>query len=134
MLTIPPEKLGYIILKAREYDEKVAPTGLSAGSNPGDDQVLEILEDRRSDPTREELLTALRDLNTDEIDEVLAMLWVGRGDFSGEEWKAALKQAHDTHNARAVSYLAETPMLGDLLEEGYAALGYPAEDLEPGEF
>ena len=132
MLTIDPDKVGYIIVKAREFDEKVAPEELDRGSNPSDDQCVEILEDYADDPTLQELMAALQNLNEDEMVELLALTWLGRGDFGPEEWKEALRQARETRNKRAAQYLAGTPMLGDFLEEGLAALGYSCEGVEMG--
>ena len=98
MLSIDPDKVGYIILKAREFDEKVEPEELERGSNPSDDQSIEILEDYADDPTYQELMAALENLNEDEMVELLALTWLGRGDFSREEWKVALRQAREARN------------------------------------
>src|SRR5215471_15391021 len=43
-LTISPETVCYIIVKAREFDVKVDPTDPDSGSNPGDDNEVDILE------------------------------------------------------------------------------------------
>ncbi len=132
MLTIDPDKVGYIILKAREFDEKVEPEELERGSNPSDDRSIEILEDYADDPTCQELMAALENLNEDEMVELLALTWLGRGDFSREEWKVALRQAREACNEQAAFYLAGTPMLGDFLEEGLASLGYSYEGVGMG--
>ncbi len=132
MLTIDPDKVGYIIVKAREFDEKVEPGELDRGSNPSDDQCVEILEDYADDPTYQELMAALQVLNVDEMVEILALTWLGRGDFGPKEWKKALRQAREARNKRAAQYLVGTPMLGDFLEEGLAALGYSCEGVEMG--
>jgi hypothetical protein len=132
MLTINPEKVCYIILKAREFDEKVEPEDPDSGSNPSDDQAVSILEDHADDPTLQELRMALLELNVDEMNELLALTWLGRGDFSKDEWHDALEQARETRDSHAADYLVGTPMLGDLLEEGLSALGYSCEGMEMG--
>ena len=66
----------------------------------------------------------LADLNDDEMTEVLALVWLGRGDYGPREWRQALAMARAVRDERAVSYLLETPNLGDLLEQGLAELGY----------
>lgn len=130
MLTIPRETLAYIIQKAREYDAEV-PTDLDeAGSNAADDQEREILEDTPDNPTAEELRNIIDDLNVDEREELLALLWIGRGDFEATDWRAARRQARDTANATETEYLLGTPLLGDYLAEGAAALGLSLEDFE----
>ncbi len=123
MLATPLDKLAYLIVKAREFDVQVEPEGLEEGSNPADDQQMGILEATADNPSRAELRAALADLNDDEITEVLALVWVGRGEFARSEWEEALAAARDAHDKRAVSYLLGTPQLGDLLEQGLAELG-----------
>ena len=131
-LTVSPEKVCYIILKAREFDAKVAPSGSEEGSNPTDDDSREILEDFSDDPTLAELREAIEDLNEDEMIELIALVWLGRGDAGVEEWPNLVTLADERHRGRSADYLLGMPMLGDLLEEGLAALGYSCEDYERG--
>ena len=125
MLEIPPDKLAFIVEKAREFDAEVAPDALESGSDAADDMEVGILEDSPDNPSRHELRSFLKDLNDDEICEVLALVWIGRGDYTAKEWRDARAEARETHNRRAVAYLLETPNFGDLLEEGMSALGIP---------
>ncbi|WP_374650607.1 DUF3775 domain-containing protein [Dongia sp.] len=130
-MTISLESLAYIIEKAREFDVEVAPAGDE--SKTGDDEEIDdILEATRSNPTYQELVGALRSLNDDERDEIIAMTWIGRGDFSKDEWDAALTEARNRHNGREVRYLVGTPLLADYLEEAAAQLGYSLEEFETG--
>ncbi|HVA35208.1 MAG TPA: hypothetical protein VNG52_03170, partial [Stellaceae bacterium] len=62
-LNINPEKVGFIIVKAREFDAKVEPVEPDPGSNPTDDADREILEDYEDDPTLEELRGAIDSLD-----------------------------------------------------------------------
>ena len=80
-LTISSEKVFYIIVKAREFDEKVAPTDPDSGSNPTDDRDVDVLEAQGDDPTLQELEAALTMLNIDEQLDLIALTWLGRGDF-----------------------------------------------------
>jgi len=130
VLTTNPEKLFYIIVKAREFDVKVPPGGLDTGDNPIDNKDLEILEDYADDPTYVELVSALENLNDDEIVEVLALVWLGRDDYTVDDWPDILEQARDAHDEKAVAYLVGTPLLGDYLEEGLSQLGYSIEEYE----
>ena len=132
-LTIPLEELAFIIEKAREFDVEVPAVVPDDASNPVDDEAgdTRILEDRLDNPAGEELKEAIEVLNDDQRDELVALMWVGRGDYTGEDWHDALEAARERHNGREASYLMGTPLLGDYLEEGAIALGYNAEDLEP---
>jgi hypothetical protein len=127
-LAISSEKAFYIIAKAREFDEKVAPSDPDSGSNPSDDRDVDILEDYRNDPTLEELEGALRGLNDDEQLDMIALMWLGRGDFSSfDEARAEASAMSDKHIPR---YLIGTPMLADYLEEGLTQVGVSLEEFE----
>jgi len=55
-----------------------------------DDADREILFDYPDDPTVEEIRGFLESLNEDEATELLALVWVGRGDFDVDEWEEAV--------------------------------------------
>ncbi len=120
-LNISREKISYIIIKAREYDVKVAPAET-------DDGETGVLEDRDDDPTAEELRAVIDTLNEDEAIELIALAWVGRGDFDGTEWAEAKALAAERHHRRSSEYLLGMPTLADNLEEGLAALGLSGDD------
>ena len=131
-LSVPRETLVYIIEKARAFDAAVPPVLVEDGSNPFDDEAgdTSILEDRPDNPTAQELQAALTSLNDDQRNEMVALIWVGRGDFTRDEWIEATDTARERHNGKEARYLMGTPLLADYLEEGAAQLGYSREDLE----
>jgi hypothetical protein len=133
-LSVPLETLVYIIEKARMFDAEVPPVLIEDGSNPIDDEAgdTSILEDRPDNPTAQELEDALTSLNDDQRNEMVALTWVGRGDFTSDEWTEATDAARERHNGKEARYLMGTPLLADYLEEGAAQLGYSREDLEEG--
>lgn len=133
MLTIPLEKLAYIAEKAREYDAEVpADPAEAAGSDPADDDERQILLDTPDNPTVQELRAAIDGLNLDEREELLALMWLGRGDFESAGWPEALRLARETRTAGEADYLLGTPLLGDYLEEGTAMLGLSLTDFSRG--
>jgi len=125
-LRISLEKICYIIVKARVFDAKVEPAEPDPGSNPSDDGECEILEDYADDPTSAELNAAIDILNEDEIVDLIALAWIGRGDFT--ELGEARIMARQRHRRRSTPYLVGMPALGDYLEEGLATLGRSCED------
>jgi len=127
MLTVPLEQLGYIIEKAREYGAEVPPANVAPDEAEHEHSILEATVDN---PTRRELIEAIRGLNEDHRIELIALMWLGRGDADASEWGSLKRLAGERHNRRDASYLAGTPLLADYLEEGAAALGYPMETLE----
>ena len=132
MLTIPIEKLAYIITKAREYDAEVPPVDEDSGSNPSDDLDRDIIEATSDNPTYQELVDALDSLGDPERIELLALMWLGRGDFDKEGWREALEEAGRVHDLKETVYLVGTPLLSDYLEEGLSQLGLSIEDYEIG--
>jgi hypothetical protein len=132
MLKTSLENLAYIVEKAREFDAETAPVDSDSGSNPSDDSDVAILEATVDNPTRQELTAALDSLDNDQRIEILALMWLGRGDFDRSEWRDALAQAREIHNAHETSYLIGTPLLAGYLEEALAALGYSLEDYQKG--
>lgn len=131
-LSLPKDTLGFLIAKARAFDAEVEMDDPDSGSNAADDGGVAILEDNTDNPTREELSSFLSDLNVDALCELVALVWVGRGDYDRASWREALKEARASQNQRSVEYLMGTPMLGDLIEEGLCELGIavplPEED------
>lgn len=132
MLTIPLEKLAYIIVKAREYDAEVPPVDEESGSNPSDDADRDVLQESPENLTYQELADALDGLSELERIELLALTWLGRGDYSKEEWRDALRDARQVHDEKETDYLIGTPLLADYIEEGLSQLGYSIEDYEIG--
>ena len=133
-LSSPPELnfvsvlVVFIIEKAREFDVKEALSDPNSGSNPTDDGDADVLEDKPDDPPRQELFDAIRALNEDERNELIALAWVGRGTYSLDEWQEAIDTAFAEHSKRPATYLLSLPLLGDYLEDGLDAFGVSIVD------
>ena len=130
MLTISLEKLAYIIEKAREFDAEVPADSGDSDSNPADDGESDILFDTPNNPTLAELRNAIEDLNIDEQEELLALIWIGRGDFGKADWHQAMIQARNSRTTSEADYLIGTPLLADYLEEAVSELGLSLDDVE----
>ena len=129
-LTISPEKVCFVIMKAREFDAKDAVSEPDPGSNPSDDMETSVLEDHEDDPAVEELTSLIDSLSEDEQIDLVALAWLGRDDHEAADWPTVREEAVRTHNLRTSSYLLGMPQLGDFLEEGFSMLGYSCEDFE----
>ncbi|MGI9047735.1 MAG: DUF3775 domain-containing protein, partial [Burkholderiales bacterium] len=97
-------------------------------SNPADDGGREILLDYPDDATDQELTASLERLNESELTELLALVTVGRGDFTKEEWPEAILQARDFMDEATLRYLLDLPLLADYLEEGLSQMGFSCEE------
>ena len=128
-LAISPEKVAFIIENAREFDVKEAESDPDSGSNPADDDMIDVLEDDGSDPVGRELAGFIRALNEDEQTDLVALMWLGRGEGGLEEWDDLRARAVDARSEYAnprretVHYLLSEPMLGDFLADGLDAFG-----------
>lgn len=131
-MNVNPVKVCFIIVKAREFDAKVDPVETEPGSVPSGDDERDVLEDNADDPTLDELRGAIDGLDDDELVDVIALAWVGRGDFGRDDWDSARSLAQERHRRHSADYLVGMPALGDYLEEGLAELGYSCEDYESG--
>ena len=126
-LEISPTKVGFIILKAREYGAKVGAWDEGATS---DHDAESILEDFSDDSTLAELKEFIDDLNEDEQVSLVALAWIGRGSFGPDELEDAMETARAERKARTADYLLGMPLLSDFLEEALDRLGYSVEDAE----
>ncbi len=131
-LTISPEKVCFVIVKARAFDAKDVLTEPNVGSNPSDDRDAAVLEDHKDDPSVEELTSLIDSLSEDEQIDLVALTWLGRDDYLAADWPTVRAEAARAHNKRTSSYLLGIPQLGDFLEEGFSMLGYSCEDFEIG--
>jgi hypothetical protein len=123
-----------IMVKARQFDVKEGTVDPDDSSNAADDGFRSVLEDQPDDPVYEELKAFIDDLDVDDLCEIVALMWVGRGDFDATEWRQALEQARQEHNDQTADYLLGTPLLADLLSEGLARYDMSCEAFERRHF
>ena len=106
-LEISTDKIGFVIVKAREMAAKVA--AWDDGATSDHDAEL-ILEDFSDDATQAELKEFIRDLNEDEQVSLVALAWIGRGSFAPEELEEALthgaQRAHQPHRGLSARHAA----------------------------
>jgi Protein of unknown function (DUF3775) len=131
-LSISPEQVCFIIVKAREFDVKDSVSEPDPGSNPSDDNDVAVLEDHEDDPVVEELTSFIDAMSEDEQIDLVALAWLGRDDSTAKDWEAVREEAARAHNARTAAYLLGMPLLGDFLEEGLSVLGYSCAEFEVG--
>lgn len=131
-LAISPEKICFLIVKAREFDVKDVATDPGDSSNATDDAMRSVLESRGDDPVVEEIARFIAALNEDEQIDLVTLAWLGRGDGAVADWNDLRSEASRAHNRRTAQYLLGIPLLADYLEEGLAQLGGSCEEFEMG--
>ncbi len=120
---IDSQTLAFIVLKARAFDALVASDDPTDGSDAVDDRFVDALEDEADNPVGRELAAAIAGLDVDARAALVALAWLGRGDFDGSDWDEALAQARERGQSATARYLVGMPLLGDYLADGAEALG-----------
>ncbi len=126
---IAPEKVGHVIVKAREYGAKVGAWNDTTSEGDAEEDPAAILEDFAADPTSEELAGFIGALNDDEQAALVALAWVGRGTYEAEEFAEAMETARSERANATANYLLGMPLLADYLEEGLEKLGHSPEEI-----
>ena len=93
MLEIDPGTVCYIVLKARQVYAPEDTVEENIGANPVDEEALEALAGNEDDPSLQELKAWIESLNLDEQCQLVALAWLGRGDYGKEDWPEAVVTA-----------------------------------------
>jgi hypothetical protein len=117
------ETLAYIALKAKAFDTLVASDDPSDGSDAADDRFVDALEDEADNPVQRELRAAIASLDVDGRAALVAVVWLGRGDYDADDWREALSTARERAEGSTARYLMGIPLLGDYVEDGADKLG-----------
>jgi hypothetical protein len=129
MPDINPRKVCFIAIMARELlseDEGSRPDG----SNAADDGERSILTDAAWSSIHAEFVEYVADLDEDETAALVALLWIGRGDFEAREWEDAVAQARERRETPTATYLLGEPLLPDYLEDALSAFGQSCRDFD----
>ena len=93
-LSISPEQVCFVIVKAREFDVKDPSSEPDPGSNPSDDKEMAVLEEHGDDPVVEELTSFINALSVDEQIDLVALAWLGRdGSTDIGDWPETRREA-----------------------------------------
>lgn len=128
MLDLNPDIVCYIINLAHEFHAKEEVVLPEEPFSPSDDWALQALAAHADDSTYAELRMAIADLEPDQQASLVALMWLGRGDFEVSEWQDALNEATREATARTAEYLLATPLVADYLAEGLNQLGYSCDE------
>lgn len=93
------------------------------GGNPSDDERPATLQEQPDDLARDEVVAEIQGLDPEEQAELVALMWLGRGDAEVEEWSALVAQAQERAETPAEDYLLGHPHVADHLAEGLDKLG-----------
>lgn len=132
-LLTPLETICRLILRAKEMEAQVPASDPDEDPDNVDDyddgggEALSVLEDELNDGVEEEVRSVLDDLAEDQLAEIVALAWVGRGTYDMSEWDEAFAEANDLSGDERVEELLDMPLLGGHLEAGLAAFDYSCD-------
>ncbi len=125
-LGISLEAVAAIVDAARAVQEGEESGALARAED--DEEGLDAEDDENMD--EDALRAFINDLNEDEQASLIALAWIGRGDYTGDEWEEARALAKERNIRDAADYLLGMDMLGDMIEEGLSELGLSLEDAD----
>ncbi len=132
MPEINTDKVCFVVAKSRELlSEDVGAE--RDDSNPTDDGFAVVLTDAGDRPARLELVEFIEGLDAGERDALVALVWIGRGDFEGSDWRVALKLARERREGDIARYLLGIPLLPDYLEDALSAFDQSCRGFEERE-
>ena len=118
-MNIAEKSVRHIILLARAYDAKEQIEDLDRTVDISSEDGL-VVGDR--DPNRDDLTVWMNGRDEEALAELVALYWIGRGDFEGQEFVATVKEARARRTIPTAEYLLGAPLLGDYLEMGLDAV------------
>jgi hypothetical protein len=132
-LLTPLDTICRLILRARELEAQVPaedpdedPEDVDDLDDEGD-QALSVLEDELNDGVEEEVQALLDDLADDQLTELLALAWIGRGTYDQTEWDDAFTEAGELDTEERIDELLDMPLLASHLDAGLAAFDFSCD-------
>ena len=130
-LSLSPDTIRMLIQKARAAAASVTDAFESGGEHEIEFDVETLrdthahdglAEEETEDLSGEEIRELLEDLNVDEAAELVAMVWIGRGDFEASDFTQVVEDAKERAVGSTAKYLLEMPLFADHLEAGLDAI------------
>ena len=130
-LRISSEKVCAFIEAAREVAGKV-PSTAGDRTTTGDDSRFVTIEEpegdgEHEDARRRQMVEFVAGLNVEEQADLLALIWLGRGDYDISEWNDALTEAEARIAARDPDFMIGDAALPEYLGGGLEAFGWSCD-------
>jgi hypothetical protein len=125
-LGISLESVAAIVDAARAVQEGEESGAISRADE--DEEGLDAEDDENMD--EDALRAFISELNEDEQASLIALAWIGRGDYEADDWEEARNLARERNMRDPAGDLLGIEMLGDMLEEGLEALGLSLDEVE----
>ncbi|MBR9824855.1 MAG: DUF3775 domain-containing protein [Alphaproteobacteria bacterium] len=121
-MNIAEKTVRELILRARGYDGKEQVEDFQRDPDDAELDAVERFETGDNDPGRQEIEGWLNALDEEAQAELVALYWIGRGDFEGRDFVQAVKDARERRTTPTADYLLGAPLMGDYIELGLDAV------------
>ena len=117
-MNIAEKMVRTLIDRARAYDSKEQIEDYEPDPDSHETDAVDSLLTGDYDPIRTEIEDWLSALDEEAQAELVALYWIGRGDFDGPDFPRAVREARSRRSGPTEDYLLGAPMLGDYIEIG----------------
>lgn len=121
-MNIAEKTVRELILRARGYDGKEQVDDFERDPDTGELDAVEQFETGEKDPGREEIENWISALDEEAQAELVALYWIGRGDYEGRDFVQSVKDARERRTTPTADYLLGAPLMGDYIELGLDAV------------
>lgn len=128
MLEINSETVCRLIMLAKEFHAQEAVVIPEEPGNPSGDWGQQMLASHIEDSTFQEFKSIVRDMEPDQQHQLVALMWIGRGDYELDEWDDAVEYAAECASPTTAEYLIAHPMLADYLTDGLTMNGLSCDE------
>lgn len=128
VLEVSSETVCRLVTLARGFHAQEQVVIPEEAGNPSGDWGQQMLASHIEDSTFREFKSIVQDLEPDQQHQLVVLLWLGRGDYSLDEWKDAMEYAAECDAGNTAEYLIAHPLLPDHLVEGLAAFDISCEE------
>jgi Protein of unknown function (DUF3775) len=133
-LTIPAGKFQQLILRTRAVMAREADGPSDFGDGALIDGAAAALAETEEDMSRSELHGEIASLSRGQQHQLVALMWIGRGDGDPEDWAELVDLAAQRHAGPAAEYLFSHPMVADYWLEGLDRLYGGTDIMDTGEY
>lgn len=124
-LTIDPAFLRRLVFKMRAVSLGDEDIPSDARDNaPFGGHHITLNEEVSTGATRDDLVEEINGMDFGQQQELVALMWVGRGDLGAGEWADALALAEERAETPTPQYLLSHPLAADDIASGLEALGH----------
>ncbi|KTD71125.1 MULTISPECIES: DUF3775 domain-containing protein [Legionella] len=120
MLNIDTETIRDLLDKARQFQAKEE---VSFPEVTEEMDAFYVLADYQNDPVYQETVEYIDNLRLDQQATLVALMYLGRGDYTQDEWEDAFNFAQEEMTDHTGEYLLSRPTVADDISRGLNMLG-----------